>query len=180
MGFTAYHFIQLNYWVYPRSHLNVRPIYDTHPITNSHSFSHGTGKMLTSCLSFPCLAKSVPRKWPLKPSKKKKSEWDTATELLHLCLQGSEAGLLRHGHFIKGHEHHEFFPLPHTQVCLRQGLLPDLLHKVLKCQPQGDLNSLVLAAYKGGWLQWVWGHQGYHQVHQPQVNCPQEDLSSKH
>lgn len=36
------------------------------------------------------------------------------------------------------------------KVCLRQGLPPELLHKVLKCQPQGDLNSLVLAAHKGG------------------------------
>lgn len=62
--------------------------------------------------NFVIFSKKCSKKAASKTLKsREKSERNTATERVTSPMSvGSEAVLLGHGHFVKGHEHHKFFP----------------------------------------------------------------------
>ncbi|KAL8176371.1 UNVERIFIED_CONTAM: hypothetical protein K2H54_032865 [Gekko kuhli] len=101
---------------------------------------------------------------------RQKAQEEPQGELLHLRVQGAEAGPPGHWHLLQGHEHHELLRQRHLRAHRRRGLPPGPLQQALHHHLPRDPDGRAPPAARGaGQARRLRGHQGRHQVHQLQV-----------
>ncbi|CAI8037033.1 hypothetical protein GBAR_LOCUS20726, partial [Geodia barretti] len=113
---------------------------------------------------------SPPRHQVQACGREEEEEKEPQGELLHLHLQGSEAGSPRHWHLQQGHEHHELVRQRHLRAYRHRGLPScSLQQETHDHQPRGADSRPPSPARRTEQARSQRGHQGRHQIHQQQV-----------